>query len=383
MTISQRQTSITQSYSIEGKIRVVEINNMSIASASAGFNFVSNKYNLHFKVPKLNIMVHIGEPVREVLDSLVPLTGISVSRDSTKLLVKTYPDEMILLSLSTASNYVCGIDFASISSQVPSNLVYTFENKNYLSSYIVDGYIIWIKSANEVKLKESKGIPGHIVSVESLGITVKKVSRQSAKCIAEQIKAINSKCYAKEPEPEPELKWLRSKPDDPKSNKPASRPSQPVKQKTPEEELDSALSKYRSLYKDYTDKCEMLSRRYCNRYLVYLVNISKYLYKDDNDFYQLTPKAYTDTNYVMQEVRKTKEIKVRGMNPRTCECFFENGSKYHYEYRDYWVEERVPNYELLCSKAIVEETENFRRAITRLRNVIDVLEYEIANRGVV
>jgi len=84
-----------------------------------------------------------------------------------------------ILSYDTVGVYLSGFKFGQAASQIPSNLVYIYKGKSYLTNVCIDGHMVWIKNPNEIKLKAVSDVPCTVLMLEQLGCTVEHISKAS------------------------------------------------------------------------------------------------------------------------------------------------------------------------------------------------------------
>lgn len=338
---------------------------MSLNSACAGFGSVLAEHNLFFRLPVLNVPVYIGQPMEGFLKSIRCQKGFHIRCEKDKHYIETHPQGQFIACITTTGMYICGIVAEGISNQAHVKLINAWNNKKYLTNFRIDGYCIWLKSDNEVKLKEQTGtMPCRDLQSSEIGVEAKKVTRNSAKIVSSLINSINDSCYVKEQTPKPMPNQVPSR----------IKTSTLVvpKKPSPIEELEGRIrqvkQEWNTMYNEYVQSCQ----RFGSQSASSLENRG-YIKKNNLGLYELTGRGDT---YVTRSVLRTKRVKRMGADPSSLEWFNENGIKYHYAYVDSYEDVTELNLDLQQARNWCNNSADYRACLTDMYSKIKSLQEE-------
>lgn len=251
-----------------------------------------------------------------------------------------YDNSGVYLKVLMSGVYVTGIVYKGIGVQIPEGYLYVYGKNKYVSSIIVDGHMLWVKSANEVKLKPVKGVVGKEVSSKSLGVEVRKVTKRGVKNISDVSVAISSK-------PKNNINGdLYLKPDTLKSLADEERQLKSKISKLNRElknciekltcnkqrvvSVGSSLEKELALYNSLLESQSSAVRRY-GEYSAKCLIENGYLDKKKNGVLSFVCDARKpDTT---ERVVETYMVELMGAHPVTSDWYEKNNVKYHKEKR--------------------------------------------------
>lgn len=162
---------------------------MSLKTAALGWEVVSKNNNLIINMNYIGV-IYIGMDNTDLNISLKESSkmALQVRRDynSQKWINYVNEENEIIFSIQIVGNKIHRIKYKNIISLIPQNLIYTVGKKNFITNNRVDGHMIYIKSNDEIYLKEEKTIPANDISIDSKLLNTKA---QGKKLAAENTKA--------------------------------------------------------------------------------------------------------------------------------------------------------------------------------------------------
>lgn len=313
---------------------------VSIQSAASGFGVVSKQEDIVFSIPYVCRRVYIGQTKEELLNLINEecTRDCDIQYEGSNLCF--YDNSGVYLKVLMSGVYVTGIVYKGIGVQIPEGYLYVYGKNKYVSSIIVDGHMLWVKSANEVKLKPVKGVVGKEVSSKSLGVEVRKVTKRGVKNISDVSVAISSK-------PKNNINGgLYLKPDTLKSLADEERQLKSKISKLNRElknciekltcnkqrvvSVGSSLEKELALYNSLLESQSSAVRRY-GEYSANCLIENGYLDKKKNGVLSFVCDARKpDTT---ERVVETYMVELTGAHPVTSDWYEKNNVKYHKEKR--------------------------------------------------
>lgn len=175
---------------------------MSLQSAAAGFGVWCEKNNVKFNVSLLG-NISIGAKREEVMRIMARTCQrrVDIEYKGRETIYKD--DTGDVLSFSVIGTYVSGFKFNGAAYQIPQNMIYRYKDKYYLSNICIEGYMIWIKNLDEIKLKPVKDIPCISMTLADVGGKIEHVGKGNITRFLEaeaKVKRVskNSKSVAKD-----------------------------------------------------------------------------------------------------------------------------------------------------------------------------------------
>lgn len=159
---------------------------MSLQTATQGWCIISKRNNLAFNIPYVGTL-YIGMN-RTNLNNMIRFgskLGVRIERDRKNMHKVIYVSEFgeELFNVQIIGEAVHRIYCKDIASLVPPNMIYQVGKKMFITNNRVDGYMLAIKDANEIWLKEVKDVDAVDIDSASLGVSKSRLTKSKAQAL--------------------------------------------------------------------------------------------------------------------------------------------------------------------------------------------------------
>lgn len=168
---------------------------MSLSTAALGWGEYlrrNNQFiNLDFLCP-----IYMGVTLDELNKSLscyskMALTPRQDEKNSRKINYYNSNGD-VMFAVTVQSNSVCRIWYKGLLNHVFDGMIYCVGKKKFFTNTRIDGYMIAIKSEDEIYLKEDNAVQANDINSKELGVVVEHLTKKSAQARSEAWAGVHS-----------------------------------------------------------------------------------------------------------------------------------------------------------------------------------------------